>query len=58
MESWLVLDKEDSQEAPNPVKQKFYSMMVAKIQFLARWVRFDIAYQAAQLAIFCSLAGQ
>ncbi len=44
--------------APDPVKQKFYCMMVAKIQFLAHWVRFDIAYLAAQLARFCTSAWQ
>ena len=54
----LQVDKEDCPEAPDPVKQKFYRMMVAKIQFLAHWVRFDIAYPAAQLARFCATAGQ
>ncbi len=61
MQPRLVLDKEDCQEAPDQadlVKQTFYCMMVAKIQFLAHWVRFDIAYPAAQLARFCSSAGQ
>jgi hypothetical protein len=58
MQSGLVLEKEDCPEAPDPVKQKFYHMMVAKIQFLAHWVRFNIAYPAAQLARFCSSAGQ
>jgi hypothetical protein len=52
MQPGLVLDKEECQEAPDPVKQKFYCMMAAKIHFLALWVRFDIAYQAAQLARF------
>ena len=58
MQPGLVLDKEDCPEAPDPVKQKFYRMMVAKIQFLAHWVRFDISYPAAQLARFCATAGQ
>jgi hypothetical protein len=58
MQPGLVLDKEDCPEAPDPVKQKFYRMMVAKIQFLAHWVRFDISYPAAQLARFCASAGQ
>ncbi len=33
-------------------------MMVAKIQFLAHFVRFDISYPAAKLARFCASAGQ
>ncbi len=52
-----VLYKNDCPEAPDPVKQKFYHMMSAKIQFLVHWVRFDISYPASQLARFCASAG-
>ena len=31
--------------------------MVAKVQFLAYWSRFDCSYTAAQLARFCASAG-
>ncbi len=31
--------------------------MVAKVQFAADWVRFDISYPATQLARFCASAG-
>jgi hypothetical protein len=58
MQPGLVLDKEDCQEAPDLVKQKFFRMMVAKIRCLAHWVRFDIASPAAQLARFRASAGQ
>ncbi len=46
MQPRLVLDKEDCPEAPDPVKQKFYHMIVlAKIQFLAHWIRLTLRTQ-------------
>ena len=53
----LVLDDSDCPELPDPIKQKHYRSFVAKVQFAAYWVRFDISYAAAQLARFCVSAG-
>jgi hypothetical protein len=53
----LVLDDSDCPELPDPIKQKHYRSFVAKVQFAAYWVRFDISYTAAQLARFCVSAG-
>ena len=57
MSPGLVLDNNDCPELPNPIKQKHYRSFVAKVQFAAYWVRFDISYAAAQLARFCVSAG-
>jgi hypothetical protein len=53
----LVLETNDCPETPDPLLQKQYRSMVAKIQFAAHWIRFDISYAAAQLARFCASAG-
>ena len=42
---------------PDPRKQKFYRSFVAKLQFAATRVRFDIAFAVSQLARFCASAG-
>jgi hypothetical protein len=57
MSPGLVLDHNDCPELPDPIKQKHYRSFVEKVQFAAYWVRFDISYQAAQLARFCVSAG-
>ncbi len=49
--------QEDSPILPEKRKQKFYRSFVAKLQFAASWVRFDISYTVAQLARFCASAG-
>jgi hypothetical protein len=54
----LVLDKDDCPILPDPRKQKFYRSFVAKLQFTATWIRFDIAFAVAQLARFCESAGK
>ena len=53
----LLLDNSDCPEMPDPVRQKQYRSMIAKVQFAAYWVRFDISYTASQLARFCASAG-
>ena len=50
MSPGLVLDNSDCPELPDPVKQKQFRSMLAKVQFAAYWIRFDISYPAAQLA--------
>ena len=57
MSPGLVLEKDDCPAIPDPFKQSLYRSVVAKIQFAAHWVRFDISFQAAQLARFCVSAG-
>ena len=57
MSPGVVLDSTDCPELPDPVKQKLFRSMVAKVQFAAYWTRFDISYPAAQLARFCASAG-
>ena len=54
----LVLDKDDCPILPDPRKQKFYRLFVAKLQFTATWIRFDISFAVAQLARFCASAGK
>ncbi len=53
----VVLGPEDTPDLPDPRKQKFYCSFVAKLQFAATWVRFDITFAVSQLARFCASAG-
>ncbi len=53
----VILKPEDTPEVPDPRKQKFYRSFVAKLQFAATWVRFDIAFAVSQLARFCASDG-
>jgi hypothetical protein len=53
-----VLDKNNCPILPDPRKQKFYRSIVAKLQFAATWIRFDISFAEAQLAWFCASAGK
>jgi hypothetical protein len=57
MNPGVVLRPEDCPAIPDPHKQKFYRSFVAKLQFAATWIRFDIAYPVSQLARFCASAG-
>jgi hypothetical protein len=57
MSPGLLLDNSDCPELPDPVKQKQYRSMIAKVQFAAYWIRFDISYTTSQLARFCASAG-
>ena len=57
MSPGLLLDNSDCPELPDPVKQKKYRSMIAKVQFAAYWIRFDISYTTSQLARFCASAG-
>ncbi len=53
----VVLRPEDTPELPDPRKQKFHRSFVAKLQFAATWVRFDIAITVSQPTRFCASAG-
>jgi hypothetical protein len=54
----LVLDKDDCPILPDLRKRKFYRSFVAKLQFAATWIRFDISFAVVQLARFCASAGK
>ena len=53
----VILRPEDCPEVPDPLKQKYYRSFVAKLQFAASWIRFDISFVVSQLALFCASAG-
>ncbi len=53
MQPGVVLTKDDAPETPDP---KIYPSFVAKIQFVANWVRYDDSFAATQLARFCASA--
>ena len=54
----LILEKDDCPIVPDPRKQKFYRSFIAKLQFAATWIRFDISFAVAQSARFCASAGK
>ncbi len=53
----VAFKAEDVPELPYPLKQKYYRLFVAKLQFAATWIQFDISFLVSQLARFCALAG-
>ena len=53
----VVFKPEDVPELPDPLKQKHYRSFVAKLQFAATWIRFDISFAVSQFAHFCASAG-
>ena len=57
MQPGNVLSVKDSPEVPDKKAQTFYRSMVARLQFAATWVRFDISFAVGQLARFCVSAG-
>jgi hypothetical protein len=57
MSPGLVLNNEDCPPIPDPGKQKFYRSFIAKLQFAASWIRFDISSTASSLARSCASAG-
>ena len=48
----VVFRTEDIPDSPDPRKQKQYRSFVAKLQFAATWIRFDISFVVSQLARF------
>jgi hypothetical protein len=53
----IVLNNEDCPITPDPRKQKYYRSFIAKLQFAASWIRFDISFTVSTLARFCASAG-
>jgi hypothetical protein len=53
----MTFKAKDVPELPDQIEQKHYSPFVAKLQFAATWIRFDISFVVSQLAQFCALAG-
>jgi hypothetical protein len=54
-----VLEPEDPSLVPDPKKQSVYQSMVARLQYAATWVHFDISFTVAQLLVarLCASAG-
>ena len=57
MQPGNILKPDDAPTTPDKKRQTFYRSMVARLQFAATWVRFDISYTVGQLARFCASAG-
>ena len=57
MQPGNVLHPDDSPLVPDKNRQAIYRSMVARLQYAATWVRFDISFTVAQLARFCASAG-
>ncbi len=55
MQPVVVLTKDNAPETPDPKVQKIYQSSVAKLKFVANWVRYDVSFAASQLARFCDL---
>jgi hypothetical protein len=53
----VILGPKDCPELPYPSKKRYYRSFVAKLQFAASWIRFDISFVVSQLALFCASAG-
>jgi hypothetical protein len=49
-----ILERTDCPIVPDTRKQKFYQSFIAKLQFTATWIRFDISFAVAQLARYCA----
>ncbi len=47
--SWCIIKAEEVQELPYPLKQKHYHSFVAKLQFAATWIQFDISFAVSNL---------
>ena len=58
MNQGIVLKPEGCPTIPDQHKQKFYRSFVAKLQFAATWIRFDISFAVYQLARYCAAAGK
>jgi hypothetical protein len=57
MQPGKVLEPEGTPLVSGPKKQSIYRLIVARLQYAATWVRFDISYTVAQLARSCASAG-
>ena len=53
----VILTPADCPLVPDKKRQSVYRSIVAKLQFAATWIRFDIAFAVSQLARFCAAAG-
>jgi hypothetical protein len=57
MQPGNVLEPEETPLVHDPKKKSIYRSIVARLQYAAAWVQFDISYTTAQLALFCASAG-
>jgi hypothetical protein len=57
MQPGNVLEPEETPLVQDQKRQSIYRLIVARLQYAATWVQFDISYTVAQLARFCASAG-
>jgi hypothetical protein len=57
MQTGNVLKPVEALLVPDSKRQSIYRSIVARLQYAATWVRFDMSYTVAQLARFCASAG-
>jgi hypothetical protein len=57
MQPGVILTNDDCPETPDPREQKLYRSCLAKVQFAAQWIRYDVSFATSQLARFCASAG-
>ncbi len=50
----FILEKDDCPIVPEPRKQRLYRSCIAKLQFAATCIPFDISFAVEQLASFCA----
>ena len=58
MQLGVMLDSRDCPEVPDPLEQKIYRSITAKLLYAPTWVRCDTAFPTSQLARFCASAGR
>ena len=56
MQLGVMLDSRDCPEVPDPLEQKIYRSITAKLLYAPTWVRCDTAFPTSQLARFCASA--
>ena len=53
MQPGVMLDSHDCPEVPDPLEQKIFRSITAKLQFGSMWVQCDTSFTTSQLARFC-----
>ncbi len=53
----MAVKAEDVPKLPDPTKRKHYRLFVAKLQFAAAWIRFDIPFVLSFAGTFLCING-
>jgi len=56
MQPGVILTNDDCPETPDPREQKLYRSCLAKVQFVAQWIRYDVSFATSQLARFLRIS--